>query len=94
MSHASWAAREAKRDEFAPELGSAVAPLLPTAVEMVVIPPEGAGPPRLEPARCQTGAKPAPDRLAFGADCGSDALEGEASGFQTSRFLVRACHRA
>jgi hypothetical protein len=65
-----------------------VAPLLPTAVKMVVIRPEGVGPPRLEPARCPAGAKPASDRLAFGADHGSDALEGEAGGFQTSRFLV------
>ena len=55
---------------------------------MVVIRSEGAGPPRLEPARCPAGPKPASDRLAFGADHGSDALEGEASGFQTSSFLV------
>jgi hypothetical protein len=43
---------------------------------------------RAEPARCAAGSKPSPDRVAFGADQGSNPLERDAGRFRPGGFLV------
>jgi len=86
--HGPRSAGEAEVDQLPPEQGGVATTLRPAPFKTVAIRCKNAHPRRLAPERGATGPKPAPDRLAVGAEFGGDARDGNACRVQPCSFLV------
>ena len=85
--HDGRTAREAQRDEFAPQPGRVAATLRPAPLQVLPVGIEYAAARRPAPGRHGARLEPLPDCLAVGADLAGDGADGATDGVQPHRLV-------